>query len=150
MFFYEDYDDIKVTPEKADLPSIRYAPPAHALMALTLGELGIPGVIIFSLLWLRWFQVGATFLWRRLERDPMHRIGIGILFATAGIFLQSVTEWTFRQPALFLTFHIVLGTLASLYYAKSHARSRVEADLPVDEIEIEATPIPASALQSGR
>ena len=36
-FGYEDYDDIKNAPEKADLPSIRYAPPAHALAALTLG-----------------------------------------------------------------------------------------------------------------
>lgn len=145
-FFYEDYDDIKVTPEKADLPSIRYAPPAHALLALTLGELGIPGVILFGLIWLRWFQVGATFLWRRLERDPMHRLGIGILFATSGIFLQSVTEWTFRQPALFLTFHMMLGTLASLYYEK-RARARAEAARGQDEIELVARPMAVAAIQ---
>lgn len=144
-FFYEDYDDIKVTPEKADLPSIHYAPPAHTLVGLTLGELGVPGMIIFGLVWMRWFSVGVTFLWRRLERDPMHRLGIGILFATTGIFLQSITEWTYRQPAMFLTFHMMLGALASLAYAKKHAKSRGEDEQPLDEIEIEATPVGAGA-----
>lgn len=120
-FWYEDYDDIKVAPEKADIPSIRYAPPAHALAALTLGELGIIGLLIFLGVWFRWFQMGAMFLWRRLNRDPMHRIGIGCFFGIIGIFLQSVTEWTYRQPALFLTFHLMMGALASLSYERRRA-----------------------------
>src|SRR5205807_7384074 len=88
-FWYEDYDEIKTAPEKADLPSFHYAAPAHSLAALTAGELGIPGFILFTLIWLRWFQVGASFLRRRLNPDPMHRLGIGLFFATGGIFLQS-------------------------------------------------------------
>ncbi|MDO8539910.1 MAG: O-antigen ligase family protein [Opitutaceae bacterium] len=121
-FWYEDYDDIKVAPEKADIPSHRYAPPAHALAALTLGELGVPGLILFLIVWFRWFQMGATFLWRRLNRDPMHRLAIGFLFGTGGIFLQSVTEWTYRQPTMFLTFHLMMGALASLVYERQLAR----------------------------
>lgn len=145
-FGYEDYDDIKTAPEKADIPSIRYAPPAHALAALTLGELGIPGLILFGLVWLRWFQVGAMFLWRRLERDPMHRMGIGFFFATMGIFLQSVTEWTYRQQSLFLTFHLMMGALASLAYARSRARAKVPQPV-VEELEFEATPIAVSRVR---
>ncbi len=39
------------------------AAPAHNLMALTLGELGYPGLILFGLLWLRWFSIPLPFLW---------------------------------------------------------------------------------------
>jgi hypothetical protein len=148
-FGYEDYDEIKTAPEKADIPSIRYAPPAHALAALTIGELGIVGSILFLIVWLRWFQVGAMFLWRRLESDPMHRVGIGLLFGTAGIFLQSVTEWTYRQQGLFLTFHMMMGALASLHYARAHARVRVEE--PVEEdVEFDAAPIAVSRIRPVR
>lgn len=138
-FWYEDYDDIKGDPDKADLPSIRYAAPAHSLAALTAGELGIPGLIIFGALWLRWFQVGAGFLARRLNPDPMHRMGIGILFAICGIFLQSVTEWTYRQSTIFLTFYLLLGGLASLHYARRHPVPEVVEEEPeFEELEVEA------------
>lgn len=121
-FSYEDYGDIRVSPEKADLPSIRYAPPAHSLAALTLGELGWAGLLLFGLVWARWFQVGAGFLRERLDPEVRYRLGVGILFGTFGIFLQGLTEWTYRQPALFLTFHLLLGALASLHHARIQPR----------------------------
>jgi hypothetical protein len=93
------------------------AAPAHSLGALTLGELGIPGLVLLSLLWLRWFQMGASFLWNRTT-EPMRRMGVGIFFALCGIFLQSLTEWVFRHSPIYYVIHILLGALASLYYAK--------------------------------
>ena len=54
------------------------AAPAHNLAALTTGELGIPGLVLLLMLWLRWFQMGASFIWRRTP-DPMRRIGVGHL-----------------------------------------------------------------------
>ncbi len=141
-FWYEDYDDIKGDPDKADLPSIRYAAPAHSLAALTAGELGIPGLILFGLVWLRWFQIGAGFLWRRLNADPMHRMGIGFLFAITGIFLQSVTEWVYRQSTLFLLFHLMIGGLASLHYARKLARSEAEQEEFEPEVNaVERSPV---------
>jgi hypothetical protein len=117
---YENYDDTDFTHFTANsesYDSLNYAPPAHSLGALTAGELGLPGLVIFTLVWLRWFQMGASFLWKR-SPVATHQIGIGIFFATCGIFLQSLTEWTFRQTPIFFTFHILLGVLASLYYQK--------------------------------
>jgi hypothetical protein len=134
-FDYADYDAIAANPERADWPSTSYAPPAHGLGAITLGELGVPGLVLFTLVWSQWFYLGACFLRKRLERDPMHRIGIGVFFSTAGIFLQSITEWTYRQPGMFLTFHALLGTVASLYQAKYRARVAVEADPPAVELQ---------------
>jgi O-antigen ligase len=93
------------------------AAPAHSLAALTAGELGIPGLVLFSVLWLRWFQMGASFLWPRIP-DPMRRMGVGILFGLCGIFLQSLTEWVFRHSPIYYTIHILLGALAALYYVK--------------------------------
>jgi hypothetical protein len=120
---YESYDDTDFTHFASNhagydsYDSIKYAPPAHGLGALTAGELGLPGLVIFTLVWLRWFQMGATFLWNRSPL-AMHQLGAGIFFATCGIFLQSLTEWTYRQTPIFFTFHILLGVLASLYYQK--------------------------------
>jgi hypothetical protein len=149
-FRYEDYDDIKVAPEKADIPSIRYAPPAHALAALSLGEIGIPGTAIFLLVWARWFQLGAMFLWRRLNRDPMHRLGIGILFGTTGMFLQSATEWTYRQTGLLLTFHLLMGVLASLHYLRRHPPGASRQEFEAEELEIEATEVPVATPVASR
>ncbi len=150
-FWYEDYDDIKGDPDKADLPSIRYAAPAHSLAALTAGELGIPGLIIFGALWLRWFQVGTGFLRRRLNPDPIHRMGIGFLFAIGGIFLQSVTEWTYRQSTIFLTFYLLLGGLASLHYARRHPVPEVVPDEPeFEELEMAEPAVPVGAGSSRR
>ena len=97
------------------------AAPAHCLAALTAGELGIPGLFLLALLWLRWFQMAGSFFWRRTP-DPMRRLGAGIFFGFGGIFLQSLTEWVFRQSPIYYVFHILLGTLASLYYLKRRAR----------------------------
>jgi hypothetical protein len=150
-FWYEDYDDIKGDPDKADLPSIRYAAPAHSLAALTAGELGIPGLVIFGLVWFRWFQVGVGFLWHRLNADPMHRMGIGFLFATCGLFMQSVTEWVYRQSTLFLLFHLLIGGLASLHYARKHAPVEVQDEVPeFEELEPEPTPIHATPVHQQR
>jgi hypothetical protein len=152
-YAYEDYDEIKVAPQMADLPSIRYAAPAHSLAALTIGELGIPGIILLLLVWFRWFQVGATFLRRRLNADPMHRLGIGCLFATWGIFIHSITEWTYRQTSLMFAYHILAGTMAALYYHRRQAR-KAEAEAVLEErqddheIEIEVEEIPEPVRRS--
>ncbi|HLP78328.1 MAG TPA: O-antigen ligase family protein [Candidatus Paceibacterota bacterium] len=107
------------------------AAPAHSLGALTVGEMGYGGLLLFTILWLRWFQMGSRFLWKRTP-DPMRRIGVGIFFGTIGIFLQSLTEWVFHQTAIFFTFNIMLGTLASLCWLKKREKkqqARVVADI---------------------
>jgi hypothetical protein len=136
---YEDYDDLTYAPSKQVLPSFHYAAPAHNLAALTAGELGVPGLILFLLVWLRWLQMGASFLWPRIP-DAMHRIGIGIFFGASGTFLQSLTEWVYRQEHIYLTFHAMMGALASLYWMKrKFALPAAEAGAP-HETENELLP----------
>jgi hypothetical protein len=125
-FIYGDYDKIHSLADRLAAPDLNFAAPAHSLGALTLGELGIPGLCVFALVWLRWFQTGARFLRRRLS-DPMHRLGVGIFFGTCGIFLQSLTEWVYRQTPIFITFNLLMGTLAGLYYYKQKQKRTNEA-----------------------
>lgn len=117
---YRDYDDIPayILASNGNWDDT-YAPPAHNLGVITAGELGLLGLGVFALLWLRWFQMGFVFLWKRSD-DPMRRMGVGLFFATCGIFLQSVTEWVFRATPMFMTFHVLMGALASLYFVRRH------------------------------
>jgi hypothetical protein len=119
---YDDYDDLHTSkPDDQTVQDLVWAAPAHNLAALTIGELGVPGLMIFALLWGRWFQMGLRFLFKRTT-EPMQRLGVGIFFGLCGIFLHSLTEWTFRQSHIFLTFNVLVGTLASLCYVRRHAR----------------------------
>lgn len=127
-FKYRDYDDIKRDPELADIPSTNYAAPAHSLAALTVGELGLPGFVLFTVVWLCWFRMSAEFLRQRLNADPRHRMGIGVFFATSGLFLHGVTEWTFRHPTIFQLFHVLIGGLASLQWLRCRAAAAAEVD----------------------
>ena len=102
------------------------AAPAHNLAALTLGELGVPGLLLFGLLWLRWFSMGAAFL--RLPRtEPMRVMGVGLFFGVCGIFGQSLTEWVYRQTPIFFTFYMLLGVLASLTAVRRRVRNEARA-----------------------
>ena len=128
---YEDIPDSLLESEEIYDWSGFFAAPAHNLAAITAGELGLPGLIIFALLWLRWFWVGASFVFPRVP-DPMRRIGVGIFFGMLGVFLQSLTEWVFRQTAVMLTFYLLFGALARLHYLKKKQKRferAIEGDL---------------------
>lgn len=102
------------------------AAPAHNLAALTLGELGYPGFLIFTLLWIRWFSLGVPFFFMS-RNDPMRAFGIGLFFCIAGIFGQSLTEWVYRQTPINFTFYILLGALAAVAYERKKAKEELEA-----------------------
>lgn len=144
---YEDYDSLTSIPDRDEVENFHHAAPAHNLGALVIGELGVPGLLLFALLWMRWFQMGVCFVWRRIPM-AMHRLGVGILFGMGGVFLQSVTEWTFRQTHIFLTFHVLLGVLASLYHFHRQAkRKEIETRALYQEqgMQLEAELQPARA-----
>jgi hypothetical protein len=135
-----DKEPSTVIPSGDDVDEAQAAP-AHCLAALTAGELGIPGLIFFAWLWLRWFQMGASFLWPRTS-DPLHRMGVGLFFGFLGIFLQSLTEWVFRQLPIYYVFHVLLGALVSLYYMKKKARRQA-----LEEEEAEPAPISVEEME---
>jgi O-Antigen ligase len=123
---YQEKDNPKIvykpylnTSDEPDLIPARgnetaQAAPAHNLGALTIGELGWVGLGLFAIIWIRWFDMTQRFLWKR-SPDAMHRMGTGILFGISAVFLQSLTEWEFRQLPIFYTFHMLMGAVAALH-----------------------------------
>ena len=87
--------------------------------------------------------MGSKFL-RPKTSDPMRRVGIGILFGFCGMFLQNLTEWVFRHLPLYYTFHVMLGTLMSLYYVRRQALNAARS-VPenTDELAPTLAPVPA-------
>jgi len=141
---YEGYPSANDAPSKESLSSFVFAPPAHNLAVLTAGELGWPGLVVFGLLWLRWFQMGMSFLAKR-SPDAMHRLGVGFFFAVSGLFLQSLTEWVYHQTQILFTFHIIVGALASLYSAKRQSPLETEEAAGFSEAPV-ALPVPIERL----
>lgn len=118
---FKPYVGTSEPPDMTNPPGLEtaQAPPAHNLAALTAGELGWPGLLLFAVVWMRWFQMGLGFLWRR-KSDPMVRLGVGLFFAVCAAFFQSLTEWEYRQTPIMFMFHILLGVLAALHWRKKH------------------------------
>ncbi|MDB6016449.1 MAG: hypothetical protein JWR19_938 [Pedosphaera sp.] len=120
---YQPYINTYELPDQTPAPGQdgAQAAPAHSLGALTLGELGWPGLALFTLVWGRWFSLGGRFIWPR-STDPMKRVGVGIFFGAGAIFLQSLTEWAYRQTQIMFLFHLLLGTAAGLCYVHWQTR----------------------------
>lgn len=91
-----------------------HAAPAHSLYAITLGETGWPGVVLFGIVWLRWFIVAGRFLF---SRSPAlsSRFGLGVFGALLGAFGQSFSEWEIRQTPLAFLLHILLGAAFAVH-----------------------------------
>jgi O-antigen ligase/polysaccharide polymerase Wzy-like membrane protein len=143
---YSNYDDIPPGLANTDDNNMNFAAPAHNLTALTVGELGVPGALLFLLLWLRWFQLGFPFLWKR-NPAPARQIAVGIFFAVLGVFLQSITEWTFRQTPIYLTFHAFLGVLARLHAARRQTK-RAATSAAGSKRRSPARPLPTAPARS--
>lgn len=133
---YENYDGLMYAPPSELMISFRFAPPAHNLGVLTVGEIGWLGLGLFTVLWARWLGMGAGFLFRR-QPDMYARMGVGLCFALVGVFLHSFTEWTFRQTEIFMTFNLLAGSLAALIRIRQEAAVAARADAPA---ELEAAP----------
>jgi hypothetical protein len=98
------------------------AAPAHSLYAITLGETGWPGVVLFALVWLTWAVTTGSFLFKRTSA-LRSRFGLGVFFALLGALSQSFSEWEFRQTPLLFMLHILLGAAAAAHPARPGARS---------------------------
>lgn len=99
----------------------RPAPPAHNLGALTIGELGWPGLILMIALWVRWFQMSGVFIFERADVWAA-RFGIAAFFGIAGAFLHNLTEYEFRGTVIYFQFNFIIGAAAALYYLRDVAR----------------------------
>jgi hypothetical protein len=117
--FFIPYPDPDTRPPKRKLRLNAHvddpqAAPAHSLYAITLGETGWAGVILYGLVWLRWAQMTGSFLVNRTSA-LRSRFGVGVFFGMLGALSQSFTEWEIRQTPLLFMLSILLGTAAAVH-----------------------------------
>jgi hypothetical protein len=80
----------------------------HTLYGLTLGELGWPGMIIFSALVMQWLYLSGSFIFAQ-PRDLWAILGIGCFWGLLGLFLSNATEITFRHQSVYIIANAMLG-----------------------------------------
>jgi hypothetical protein len=97
------------------------APPAHSLYAITLGETGWPGVVLFGVVWLYWAHMTGSFFFKRSPAF-LSRFGVGAFAGLVGAFGQSFSEWAFRETSILFAVHILLGAAAAAYPSRPSAR----------------------------
>ncbi|WP_295454172.1 O-antigen ligase family protein [uncultured Thiodictyon sp.] len=86
---------------------------AHHIFWLHYAELGIIGVILFTLLTAGFMLIALRFILKR--RDGLERVfAIGILTAFAINWLVGTLEWNFRTLQITLTYFMLAGFLTSL------------------------------------
>jgi len=90
------------------------APPAHNLAALTIGELGVPGFILFYAMWAKWFHMAGKYF-RKRSQALVSRFGVAVFWGLMASFLQNLTEYGFRHPHNYFLIHILVGMLAATY-----------------------------------
>ena len=129
-----DKEPSEIIPEGSNV-DVAQAAPAHSLAALTVGEMGYPGLFLFALLWLRWFQMATGFLWKR-GTELWTRFGMGTFFALLAMFIHSQTEWVFRHSPAFYIIHILLGALAAVYYMRRHQKPVVQTEPGCDVVHV--------------
>ena len=115
---YNPYLNVDTVPDMEvprNSPDLAQAAPAHSLPALTMGELGYPGAFLFAIVWIRWFSLLIPYLFQK-GNDIFRMYGTGCFWGLTAAFIQSQTEWEFRQTPLFLLIHFMLGGAAALTY----------------------------------
>jgi hypothetical protein len=105
------------------------AAPGHNLMALTVAELGWPGLILLLAMWAQWFWQSAQ-LWR--SRVWWNWIGLAGFTLLLAVFIQNVTEYEFRLTPIFFLTLIMAGCVSSALRA-----ARAQADMPLRQPEPE-------------
>jgi len=113
---YVPYTSVNDMPDRRPIHGMdtAQAPPAHSLLALTVGELGWPGLFLMVVIWARWFWIAGAFL-RKRTANLISRFGVGAFFGLLGAFGQGLSEWTFRQTNVFFLVHVLMGATAAIY-----------------------------------
>jgi O-antigen ligase len=100
-----------------------YGTQAHNLWFLVLGELGYPGLLAFTVYWLRCASIGIPFLFRR--RTSM--IYAAAAAASAALLIghvQFMLQLSYRQTSIFMLNKMLLGIVVACWYIDRDIRKK--------------------------
>ena len=118
-------------------PDLPPGTPAHNNWYLNLGELGRPGLVVFILLWLRFFSLALPLYFRR-GKGLLSALGMASCTAVLVDHLQSCLQLGYRQTPMYFMMTIFMGITMAVWYAK---RDGVPEEPPT-----EPAPAPGDAI----
>lgn len=87
---------------------------AHSLYALTLGELGWPGILLLTLLWMQWLIIAGRNLFVR-SPNLLSTAGVGVFFVLIVLTVNNLTECSFRSQHIFIIANMLLGLSSAIW-----------------------------------
>ena len=97
-------------------PDLPPGTPAHNNWYLTLGEVGVPGVIALAILWLRYFTLAIPFYFR-FRREVLPTMAMAACTSVLVDHLQSCLQLGFRQTPMYLMMMLFVGLTVAGWYA---------------------------------
>jgi hypothetical protein len=98
-----------------------YGTPAHNLWYLTLGELGVPGLLAFIFFWLRFYSIGLPFLFRR-RNALIYAVAASAVAASMIGHIQNMLQLSYRQTSIYMFNQILIGLVVAAWYIDRDAR----------------------------
>ncbi|MEI8139626.1 MAG: O-antigen ligase family protein [bacterium] len=103
-------------------PDLPPGTPAHNNWYLTLGELGIPGVIALAFFWLRFAGLALPFYVRK-GKSLFHALAVASTTALLVDHLQSCLQLGYRQTPMYFMMMIFVGMVVAVWYAGHEAEN---------------------------
>ena len=117
-------------------PDLSPGTPAHNNWYLTLGEMGVPGVIALAIFWIRYFLLAAPF-YLRVKKDTLSTMAMAGCTAVIVDQLQSLLQLGYRQTPMYFMMMIFVGVTVAAWYARreqSTAKPLTETASPQESI----------------
>jgi hypothetical protein len=104
--------------------------PAHNNWYLTLGELGVPGVVALAVFWLRFAGLALPFYVRK-GNSLLHALAVASTTALLVDHLQSCLQLGYRQTPMFFMMMTFVGLVVAVWYAGKEAEAGGKLAIPV-------------------
>lgn len=98
-----------------------YGTPAHNLWYLTLGELGVPGLLAFIFFWLRFYSIGLPFLFRR-RNALIYAVAASATAASMIGHIQNMLQLSYRQTSIYMFNQILIAMVVAAWYIDRETR----------------------------
>lgn len=100
-----------------DFPPVdlnRQEAPAHNLFLITAVEIGLVGFVLLLAVFFKFSSLASVSVFSG-DGGFYNRLRLGGGLSLFGVFMQSVTEWEFRQTPMFFLGHMIMALIAYLY-----------------------------------
>jgi len=98
-------------------PDLPPGTPAHNNWYLTLGELGIPGVIALAIFWSRYFLLAIPFYFRA-QKSTLSTMAMASCTAVIVDHIQSMLQLGYRQTPMYFMMMTFVGLTVAGWYAR--------------------------------